>query len=54
MALSPGELEESMPTLRRIFRLCKDNDILNDAGEPVYEVDGKVLSLHGLLVANDR
>jgi len=37
----------------RIFRLGEDNDILNDAGEPVYQVDGKVLSLHGLMVVND-
>jgi len=37
----------------RIFRLGEDNDILNDAGQPVYQVDGKVLSIHGLMVVND-
>ncbi len=37
----------------RIFRLGEDNDILNEAGQPVYQVDGKVLSLHGLMVVND-
>jgi uncharacterized protein YxjI len=37
----------------RIFRLGEDNDILNDAGQPVLQVDGKVLSLHGLMVVND-
>jgi uncharacterized protein YxjI len=37
----------------RLFRLGEDNDILNEAGEPVYQVDGKVLSLHGLMVVND-
>jgi uncharacterized protein YxjI len=37
----------------RLFRLGEDNDILNEAGQPVYQVDGKVLSLHGLMVVND-
>jgi uncharacterized protein YxjI len=37
----------------RVLRLGEDNDILNEAGEPVYQVDGKVLSLHGLMVVND-
>jgi uncharacterized protein YxjI len=37
----------------RLLRLGEDNDILNEAGEPVYQVDGKVLSLHGLMVVND-
>lgn len=37
----------------RIFRLGEDNDIFNDAGQPVLQVDGKVLSLHGLMVVND-
>jgi uncharacterized protein YxjI len=37
----------------RIFRLGEDNDILNDAGQPVLQVDGKVLSIHGLMVVND-
>jgi uncharacterized protein YxjI len=37
----------------KLFRLGEDNDILNDAGQPVYQVDGKVLSLHGLMLVND-
>lgn len=37
----------------KIFRLGEDNDILNDAGQPVLQVDGKVLSLHGLMLVND-
>ena len=37
----------------RLFRLGEDNDILNEAGRPVFEVDGKVLSLHGLMLVND-
>jgi uncharacterized protein YxjI len=37
----------------KIFRLGEDNDILNEAGQPVYQVDGKVLSLHGLMLVND-
>jgi uncharacterized protein YxjI len=37
----------------KIFRLGEDNDILNESGQPVYQVDGKVLSLHGLMLVND-
>ena len=37
----------------KLFRLGEDNDILNDAGQPVLQVDGKVLSLHGLMLVND-
>jgi uncharacterized protein YxjI len=37
----------------KIFRLGEDNDILNEAGQPVLQVDGKVFSLHGLMVVND-
>jgi uncharacterized protein YxjI len=37
----------------KLFRLGEDNDILNDAGQPVLKVDGKVLSLHGLMLVND-
>jgi len=37
----------------KIFRLGEDNDILNDAGQPVLRVDGKVLSVHGLMLVND-
>lgn len=37
----------------KLFRLGEDNDILNDAGQPVLKVDGKVLSIHGLMLVND-
>lgn len=37
----------------KFFRMGEDNDILNEAGEPVYQVDGKVLSLHNLMIVND-
>jgi uncharacterized protein YxjI len=37
----------------KIFRLGEDNDILNEAGQPVLQVDGKVLTLHGLMLVND-
>jgi uncharacterized protein YxjI len=37
----------------KIFRLGEDNDILNETGQPVLQVDGKVLSLHGLMLVND-
>jgi hypothetical protein len=36
----------------KIFRLGEDNDILNEAGQPALQVDGKVLSLHGLMLVN--
>ena len=37
----------------KILRLGEDNDILNEAGQPALQVDGKVLSLHGLMLVND-
>ena len=37
----------------RLFRLGEDNDILDEAGNPVYQVDGKALSLHNLMIVND-
>jgi uncharacterized protein YxjI len=37
----------------KIFRLGEDNDILNDAGQPVLKVDGKVLTLRGLMLVTD-
>jgi uncharacterized protein YxjI len=37
----------------KIFRLGEDNDILNEAGQPALQVDGKVLSLRGLMIVND-
>jgi uncharacterized protein YxjI len=37
----------------KIFRLGEDNDILNEAGQPALQVDGKVLTLRGLMLVND-
>jgi uncharacterized protein YxjI len=37
----------------RFFRISEDSDITNEAGEPVLQVDGKVLSLHHTLVLRD-
>ena len=37
----------------RIFRLGEDSDITDEAGQPVLQVDGKVLSLHNRLVLRD-
>ncbi len=35
------------------FHLGEDSIIMNDAGQPVFEVDGKVLSLHDRLIIRD-
>jgi uncharacterized protein YxjI len=37
----------------KFFHLGEDSIILNDAGQPVFEVDGKVLSLHDRLIVRD-
>lgn len=37
----------------QFFRLGEDSMITNEAGQPVYEVDGKVLTLHHTLVIRD-
>ncbi len=37
----------------KFFRLGEDSTILNEAGQPVLEVDGKVLSLHDRLIVRD-
>jgi uncharacterized protein YxjI len=37
----------------RFFHLGEDSDITDDAGQPVYVVDGKVFSLRGLLIVSD-
>jgi uncharacterized protein YxjI len=37
----------------RLFRLGEDSDITDEAGQPVLQVDGKVLSLRGRLVLTD-
>ncbi len=37
----------------KIFRLGEDSVIMNEAGQPVLTVDGKVLSLHNRLIVRD-
>jgi uncharacterized protein YxjI len=37
----------------RFFRLGEDSDITDEQGEPVLQVDGKVLTLHDRLVLRD-
>ena len=37
----------------RFFRLGEDSDITDDQGQPVFHVDGKVLSLRNRLVLRD-
>lgn len=37
----------------RLFRLGEDSDITDQAGRPVLQVDGKVLSLHNRLILRD-
>jgi uncharacterized protein YxjI len=37
----------------RFFRLGEDSDITDEQGRPVYQVDGKVLSLHNTLIVRD-
>jgi uncharacterized protein YxjI len=37
----------------RFFRLGEDSDITDEAGRPVLQVDGKVLTLHDTLVLRD-
>ena len=37
----------------RLFRLGEDSDITDEAGHPVLQVDGKVLSLHHRLILRD-
>ena len=38
---------------QKFFRLGEDSTIMNEAGQPVFEVDGKVLSLHDRLIVRD-
>jgi uncharacterized protein YxjI len=38
----------------RFFRLGEDSDILNESGQPVFHVDGKVFTLHDRLVIQNR
>jgi uncharacterized protein YxjI len=37
----------------RFFRLGEDSDIANEQGQPVFHVDGKVLTLRNTLVVRD-
>src|SRR3954465_6124662 len=37
----------------RFFRLGEDSDILDESGQPVFHVDGKVFTLRDLLVIQD-
>ena len=37
----------------KFFRLGEDSTIMNEAGQPIFEVDGKVLSLHDRLIVRD-
>jgi uncharacterized protein YxjI len=37
----------------KFFHLGEDSQITDEAGQPVYEVDGKILSLHNTLVMRD-
>jgi uncharacterized protein YxjI len=37
----------------RLFRLGEDSDIIDEAGQPVLHVDGKVMSLHNRLILRD-
>ena len=37
----------------RFFRLGEDSDILNESGQPVFHVDGKVLTLRDRLIVKD-
>jgi uncharacterized protein YxjI len=37
----------------RFFRLGEDSDILDESGQPVFQVDGKVFTLRDRLVVND-
>lgn len=37
----------------KFFRLGEDSEITDEAGHPVFQVDGKVLTLHHTLVVRD-
>ena len=37
----------------KFFRLGEDSTIMNEAGQPVMQVDGRVLSLHDRLIVGD-
>jgi uncharacterized protein YxjI len=37
----------------KMFRLGEDSDITNESGQPVLQVDGKIMSLHQRLILRD-
>lgn len=37
----------------KFFHLGEDSQITDESGRPIYEVDGKILSLHNTLVVRD-
>lgn len=37
----------------KFFRLGEDSEITNEQGQPVYQVDGKLLTLHQTLMVRD-
>jgi uncharacterized protein YxjI len=37
----------------KLVRLGEDSSIMNEAGQPILDVDGKVLSLHNRLIVRD-
>jgi uncharacterized protein YxjI len=37
----------------KMFRLGEDSDITNESGQPVLQVDGKIMSLHRRLILRD-
>ena len=37
----------------KFFHLGEDSTIKDEAGQPLFEVDGKVLSLHDRLIVRD-
>jgi uncharacterized protein YxjI len=37
----------------KMFRLAEDSDITNESGQPVLQVDGKIMSLHQRLILRD-
>ena len=37
----------------QMFRLAEDSDITNESGQPVLQVEGKIMSLHSRLILRD-
>src|SRR5437763_16152487 len=58
MQISEGRFTQGDYTMRymireKFFRLGEDSTIMNKAGQPIFEVDGKVLRLHDRLIVRD-